>query len=400
MMHFLHSINLHALRPIVSLYVDSIGASEFVVGILFSVYAFFPMLIAIQVGKWVDKLGTWKMALFGGLVSIISILVPILLSGLGPIFFLQIFVGLSQLFIIVSLQKTIGSFPGDRDKTITSMTFFGSMGGLVGPLISGYSYDLYGFTFSLWIILATSFVALLMGIFIGRERWNIGKKNEGTTLGEIKIEERRIEEGNTCKTESRLGVPEEPSSWKLLKNVKLRNALIVGGLVLYSKDLFVAFFPIYASSLGLTPSKIGILLSISAGTSMIIRLAQFWLVHRFGRGTILFVTLLISGFCFILIPFSSTAVLLALVVGVLGGGLGLGQPLSLVYAMKVSPEKREGEVLGIRLTINRASQFVAPLAFGAIGSLFGILPIFWASGGVLLLGAFFTRGTPQDIKKD
>ena len=54
----------------------------------------------------------------------------------------------------------------------------------------------------------------------------------------------------------------------------------------------------------------------------------------------------------------------------------------------VSPAGHTGEVLGLRLTVNKAVQFNVPLLFGGI-SFLGVLPIFWMNGLLLL----FSGGT-------
>jgi MFS family permease len=177
----------------------------------------------------------------------------------------------------------------------------------------------------------------------------------------------------------------------LMKNANLRNALLISGLVLYSKDLFVAYFPIYGTQLGMNAAKIGLFLSLMAVMQIVVRVMQFHLVKWFGRTTILLVSLGTSGIVFVMVPFSSLSVILAGLAMVLGAGLGLGQPLSIVYAMNSSPPGRIGEVLGIRLGINRASQFGAPIILGAIGAIAGLSSIFWLGGTVLIIGAIATR---------
>ena len=49
----------------------------------------------------------------------------------------------------------------------------------------------------------------------------------------------------------------------------------------------------------------------------------------------------------------------------------------------VSLARHTGEVLGLRLTVNKAVQFSVPLLFGGI-SFLGGLPIFWMNGLLLL----------------
>lgn len=370
--HFLYSLNIHATRPIVSLYADSLGASAMVIGLLFSVYALIPMLLAIQVGKWLDRYGSWKMASLGGIGILLSLSVPILYPSLVTLFISQVVMGTCQIFVAVSLQKTVGNLPGHRDKLMATFTFVASSGGLVGPILSGFTYDYFGFRASFGLSSLAVFVALCIGVLLGRHKWGIGKASS------------KLTHENTS------------SSWSMLHHVQLRHALIISGLVLYSKDLFVAYFPVYASGLGMTPSTIGVVLSASAGMAMVVRFFQFRLVQTFGRPRVLMTSLMISGIAYLLIPLTAFPIILGVLAALLGAGLGLGQPLSLVYSLNVSPEKRQGEVLGMRLTFNRASQFFAPIIFGGIGGLLGLLPIFWVSGSILLFGTYFTRMPSSD----
>jgi MFS family permease len=80
--------------------------------------------------------------------------------------------------------------------------------------------------------------------------------------------------------------------------------------------------------------------------------------------------------------------LLAVVAFLLGIGLGCAQPLTILLTYNHAPPGRSGEALGMRLTVNKLTQILVPLTFGAIGSAFGLLPVFWANGVFLLAGGF------------
>ncbi|WP_413773699.1 hypothetical protein [Paenibacillus validus] len=108
-------------------------------------------------------------------------------------------------------------------------------------------------------------------------------------------------------------------------------------------------------------------------------------------------SLYISGVIYLLTPLSPWITVLVVFVGILGGSLGLGQPLSLSFVLEVSPSDRRGEVLGLRMTVNRASQFMIPLVFGGIGGLAGVSAVFWASGAVLAFLGYVTRPLPMEI---
>ena len=56
-----------------------------------------------------------------------------------------------------------------------------------------------------------------------------------------------------------------------------------------------------------------------------------------------------------------------------------------------SPAGRMGEALGLRIAINNVVHIVMPVAFGAVGSLFGLPPVFWASSALLVSGGYAAR---------
>ena len=55
-----------------------------------------------------------------------------------------------------------------------------------------------------------------------------------------------------------------------------------------------------------------------------------------------------------------------------------------------APEGRSGEALGLRMTINNFTHMVTPLLFGAIGTAFGVAPVFLMNAGMLAFGGILT----------
>ncbi|MCP8616325.1 MFS transporter [Salirhabdus salicampi] len=365
----LFSIALRGSRPIVSLYADVIGASTLFIGLLIASFAFLPMLVAIQAGKWLDYYGAKKMTIIGGTGMLISLALPVWIPTLPVLFINQLLIGISHVCVLISLQKTIGNLDGNRDKLIASFSIAGALGEFLGPLSTGFLYENAGFQWT-FFIMALTVIAGVICIFFA------------TITDQAKIVEKESHINN--------------GTWRLLKEANLRNALIISGLVLYSKDLFIGYFPVYGNSIGLSPSEIGIVISMLSAIAVVIRFLQFILVQHFGRSMLMMVTLIISGIAFLFIPLTENFIILMLLSCLLGVGLGLGQPLSIVYTLNVSDPKRHGEVLGLRLTFNRGSQFIAPFIFGIIGQVGGMIAAFGVSGIFLLIGSYFTRMKDDD----
>ena len=68
----------------------------------------------------------------------------------------------------------------------------------------------------------------------------------------------------------------------------------------------------------------------------------------------------------------------------------VNSPLTIILTYNYAPPGRSGEALGMRLTVNKLTQIAVPLVFGAMGSAYGLFPVFWANGAFLLAGGFIS----------
>jgi len=80
------------------------------------------------------------------------------------------------------------------------------------------------------------------------------------------------------------------------------------------------------------------------------------------------------------IPFATGAGMLAMLSFTLGLGLGGGQPVMMSLLTTRAPPGRMGEVAGLRMSMIQTMAVAAPLAFGALGTTLGLLPVFWGVG--------------------
>ncbi|WP_396122035.1 MFS transporter [Caldibacillus thermoamylovorans] len=178
------------------------------------------------------------------------------------------------------------------------------------------------------------------------------------------------------------------SSVRLLKIPVLRKALISSALVLYSKDIFVAYFPIFAKEYDIPTSSIGWIIAIQGFAIILVRFFLNALTEKLGRDRVLIISVFIAGISFLFIPFTENIFILGALSALIGLGLGCGQPLSMTTTFNASPKSRTGEVLGLLLASNRLSQLIAPAFFGLVGSWLGIFSVFFISGTFLIGGLF------------
>jgi predicted MFS family arabinose efflux permease len=187
--------------------------------------------------------------------------------------------------------------------------------------------------------------------------------------------------------------PDAPKSGllDLLKNPRLRRVYIINGLLSMAWDLHSFFIPIYGTGIGLSASRIGVILASFAAATFVVRLLMPQIARRFSELEVLTAALFIAGAAFALFPFVDKLGALMALSFTLGLALGSGQPMvmSLLYSM--APAGRMGEVAGVRMTIINASTFAMPLLFGAVGSTLGLAPVFWCVGVALGAAGMLAR---------
>lgn len=383
LMNTLLIITTSGIKPVVSLYTFTLGHSPAEISVIIASYALLPALLALQIGRWADHYGTRPVVTVGNGMYILALYFSALYPGFITFLLQQAMLGVAFTCIVLALQKRIGGLGGNVDRTVANFTLYASVGAMIGPILSTYLYEHYGY------FVCSMINILFMCIAFGSEfliKHPDGQKNASPAL------------------ELEQDLASQESIWKLMRNRTLRNSILIGGLVLTNRELFSAYFPLLAENMGINPTMTGVLLSFSGLAMLLVRFSQTRLVESFGRMKVLTWSLYVSGIVYLLIPYSNWLVILFVLAGLLGGGLGLGQPLSIASVLEVSPPERRGEVLGVRLTVNRVSQFSIPLLFGGIGGVLGVSFIFWVSGLVLMGFGYFTREKlvviPHDSSKE
>ncbi|MFD2215536.1 MFS transporter [Metabacillus endolithicus] len=357
-------VALNLTRPIITLYASEMGATTFEIGILTAAFAFFPLIFAIQAGRIADKIGDRLPVLFGLIGLAIGMFFPYLFHSIWALYVSQFIIGVSNVFIAVSLQNVLGnvSTNENRDQYFSMFGMAVASGQLIGPILGGYISEHYSYSIAFLTALIISLVPILL-------------------FNRIPV----ILKRSIAKKESL------KSSIGLLKEPALKKALISSALVLYSKDIFVAYFPLFAKQHNISNSSIGWIIALQGLAMIVVRFILPAVSKRLGRERVLWASIIIAGISFFLIPISDQIMILCFLSCLMGFGLGCGQPISMSTTYNASPKDRTGEVLGLRLSSNRLSQLIAPLFFGIIGTWLGVISVFIVSGMFLIGGSFFIR---------
>jgi MFS family permease len=179
---------------------------------------------------------------------------------------------------------------------------------------------------------------------------------------------------------------------ELMREPRLVRVYVVSMIANATWGIVNFLLPVYGTQIGLSASKIGILMG-SYSIAMIVIRAFMPMLHRHFTGwQLMILSLGSSAACFVVMPVvTSLAVLMALSF-LIGLGMGLSGPLSQALLYEASPPERVGEVMGLRVTAMNVTQTVVPMGSGAVSAAFGNAPVFWALALLLAAGSYGVRG--------
>ncbi len=349
-------------KIIITLFSIELGAPQVVIGLLVALYSLFPMLLAIYAGKLADRLGVrWPMVM-GSCGLALGLTLPFWFPSTTTLYFQAALVGAAHVFYNVSVQNLIGSIGNadDRTKNFSNFGLAMSTGSFLGPLICGFGIDHFGHARTYLMIAAFPLVTAV--IMASAKHMKNGRVT------------RKADTADAAKAES---TATSPPFELIVANKPLRRALITGAVILTGIDLFHFYMPIYGHHIGLSASQIGVVLAVFSVAAFVVRVWMPAIVKRLGAERVLIMSMFVAAATYITVPYISNMVVLCAVCFLLGLGTGCGQPLSLSMIYERAPGGRSGEALGLRATLNNFTHMVTPLLFGAIGTAFGIAPVFW-----------------------
>jgi MFS family permease len=345
-------------RVTVALYALSRGATPLVVGTLMALYAFMPMLLAVSAGRLSDRIGVRNPMLAGSCGIVVGAVIPCFLPGIVPLYVATSVIGVSFMLFQLSMQNATGAFgpPAERAKNFSLLALGYSISLFCGPLVAGFLIDQASFRTAFAVLALLPLIPIVV-------LWRNLLWLPGPHAAHVQATKGGLIE--------------------LLGDARLRRVFIVNGLLSMAWDLHSFFVPIYGAKIGLSASRIGIILASFAAATFTVRLVMPRIARRFSEFEVLTTALFVAGAAYALFPFVEQVGTLMLLSFVLGLALGSGQPMvmSLLYSM--APVGRMGEAAGVRMTIVNASTFVMPLLFGGVGSTLGLSPVFWTVGAAL-----------------
>jgi len=354
-------------RVVVSLYAIHLRATALTVGVLMALYALLPMFSAVSMGRLTDRIGARIPMLAGSIMLAIGAFLPFLWRSLYALYLASVVIGSSFMMYHVAMQNIVGYIgpPEERPMNFSLAALGFSVSGFTGPMLAGFGIDSIGHVATFAALAA--FPLLPIGVLAF----------------------------------NRLRLPAPHAHWvpaehgrsviDLWRRRELRGIFIASGILATAWDTFSFAIPVYGSRIGLSASTIGLVLGSFSVATFVIRAFLPALSRKLTAWPLLTASLAIAGGSFLLFPLLERPALLMMLAFVLGLGLGMSQPMVMSLLHNTVPPGRTGEAVGVRMTLINLSQISMPLLFGALGTVLGMAPVFWAMAVLLGAGGLYTH---------
>ena len=363
---------IYALRPMITYRAIELGANTFQIGVVAALYALFPVLLALQFGSWVGKIGEGKFIIAGTITMGVTSVALMVTNSVTTLAIATAFAGVSHLACMVGGQSMVAlRTPRENyDQYFGYYTFSASLGHLIGPLlaalVAGSDGTLPKSTSNAFLLGFSLCVIALVPVF----KWRSDKPSV----------EAKSDQGTYT------------AALALMKKPGILAAIYISLAVSSVADVLVVFLPLFGNENNFSPYAIGIILAIRAGTTMTSRFFLGRLSLRFTTYQLLMVSTVVSVIACAAMAFAKTPLSLGAIVFVAGFSLGIGQPLTMSLVSQKTAANERALAVSARLMGNRFGQFIVPASAGAIAASAGASGVFIGLS-VLLATSLFSAAS-------
>ncbi len=351
--------SIYVMRPMITYRALENGATGYQVGLVASIYALVPLIVAVQMGRWVGRIGEVPLLLAGCLSFIVLGIAFAFLNNIIAIAAATALAGIAHLSNVAASQAMVASRSPHQlqDQNFGYFSFATSLGHTFGPMfggiIAGSSGVLPRSSTSAFVFASILAALAMIPFFLFKGVKEVRSQEERDAAGAIRARD-------------------------VIKRPGIKPAIWTSLAVASTNDVLVVILPLVGTQLGINPVVIGAILSIRSAAAMVSRFSLGRLTAKFGSSRVMNISIFFSAIFLFASAFASTAITLGLVMGLIGFLLGTGQPLTMSIVSKKTPIEERAMAISIRLFGNRLGQFLVPLGAGALAAPFG--------GGAVFVG--------------
>lgn len=351
------------LGLVLPVYALKLGSSAVEIGMLFSVFSLFSILMRPLVGKWIDKRGRKN----GVIIGIIAYTVTRLLFLVGEtyisLFVARIFQSIAASFLFISLDAMVSdvSYMNNRSANFGIVSQYSNRGAFIGSFI--------GFTIlfnnsvrePFKLIFGIYFIASILALYLGA-------RNIEETLGARKEE---------VKTET------------IINKTFVKYLLIIGILAL-ANGITVPIFVIYLKEhITKDLSLISFMFIPGAILSMYLPSRLGKLADNFGRKKLMIAGLMLEAVFTILIPFTRDYYFFIILYALITASGLMSVPAQRALVSEITGDNNRGRAYGLYHLALGLGGIIGPLIGSGIYQYINKDIVFFIEGIGLLLTIMF-----------
>ncbi|MCV2370113.1 MFS transporter [Roseateles oligotrophus] len=352
-------------RVAASLWVLHQGHGEWAVGVLLSLFAVAPMVLAMWAGRQADRYGLHRPVGIAVLMGLVGALVALLGQGLWTIGFSCLLSGGALSVAAVAMQREGGQMadePSELKRVFGWMALGPALSNALSPVAAGVLIDYVSFRAAFGLAVVLPILAWVMIVKVPR---------------------------HTPKPHS--AASRAKPAWDLLRQPALRYLLLLNVVLASAWDAHSFVVPVIGHAKGLSASSIGLVLASFSVAAMLVRLAIIRWSKQLDEVTALRVAMLMATATLAVYAWLPGTAGLMLGSALLGLALGSVQPMVMAMLHQVTPADRHGQALGLRMVATNGATVAMPIGFGLLAAASVSAAPLWLMAGILLLAQWPAR---------
>ena len=353
---------------VVPLWAVSLDTPPVLLGVVIGAFSLPSLFLSIPGGALMDRIGARRLMIYFALImAVFSALYPAL-PWVGPLIALQMIVGFAASMSWMGVQTLLAHMVRGSATHAGRMTVSAHTGSFIGPVIAGPAWDLFG-PWGAFLMMSGGGLLMIAAVLVLPVK-------QGVSAAPIR------------KSDLAPRLADYRDTFKLLALPMVMVAVCASFLDHAASGMRNSFYVVWLDDVGLTGTAIGLLVSITSVAAVLTALKVGWLTNIFRDTWILLVSFALGIVLIAITPILGSFVLLFIAATIRGAILGFGHPLTLSMVSRSVADRDQGKAVGLRITGNRVSDILTPVAMGAAVEGFGLENSFYVVGGVLLVMIF------------
>jgi DHA1 family multidrug resistance protein-like MFS transporter len=351
--------------PLLPLFAEHLGASPGLVGFVVAASTLTGVCLKLPAGVLSDRLGRRRLMWAGVTAFAVAPLGYFFVTQVWQLVLLRFAHGLATaIFAPVALAVVADLYPAQRGETIGWYSSLRQTGTLLGRTSGGALIDASGFPA---VFAACGAIgAVILAVF--------GLSSAGAARADVPHEAppslRQLWEGVV----------------EIARHPRILASSLMQGLQMTADGALMAFLPLYGLTVGLSPTRIGLLFGLQGIVSILTRPVMGRLSDRVGRAPMITGGLIACTAAFVLLPLTATLWTMAVPALLFGAGGAVVASSTSAYVADLSGGRAMGSAMGVFGMVMDIGHASGPLLAGLLVGVFGYRPAFVAIAGLLLAG--------------